>query len=116
MEGFHAVQGETWSVEHCWQVAGERRMRRGSFVLQHLTALLAGLGAFLGLGFLNSGYCVRKHPFPPWGRKKTILLGLSMELYGLQKGFGAGPEKGCEIPASEAVLFDSTCFSVQGQG
>lgn len=34
--------------------------------MQHLTALLAGLGAFLGLGFLNSGYSVRKHPFPPW--------------------------------------------------
>lgn len=38
-----------------------------------------------------------------------------MELDGLQKGFGAGPEKGCESPSSEAVLFDSTCFSVQVQ-
>lgn len=57
---------DIWFVECQWQVVKERRMRRGSFVLQHLSALLSGLGAFLGLGFLNSGYSVRKHPFPPW--------------------------------------------------
>lgn len=83
--------------------------------MQHLTALLAGLGAFLDLGFLNSGYSVRKHPVPPWGRRQDVLLGLPMELSGLQKGFGAGPEKGYESPSSEAVLFDSTCFSVHIQ-
>lgn len=38
-----------------------------------------------------------------------------MELSGLQTGFGAGPEKGYESPASEAVLFDSTCFPVHVQ-
>lgn len=60
------VQAETWFVEHWWQVAEERRMRKGSFVLQHLTAVLAGLGEFLDLGFLNSRYSVRERPFPPW--------------------------------------------------
>lgn len=44
---------------------GERRMRKGNFALQHFTALLARLGAFLGLGFLNSGYSIGKHPSPP---------------------------------------------------
>lgn len=74
-------------MKHWWQVVGKRRMGRGSFALQHLTALQGGLGAFLGLGFLNSGYSVKKTSLPILSfldeGNSTILLGLLMEPDGL---------------------------------
>jgi len=92
-------------------------MRRGNLALQRLTALLAGLGAFLGLGFLNCGRSAGKHPSPHLGKGNgTTLPGLPTELGGLQGGFGGRPEKGCDGPSSEAAFFDSACFSGQGQG
>lgn len=74
-KAFMTIHGEIWFVEHWWQVVEERRMRRSCFLLQHLTALLAGLGAFLGFVVLNSRYFVRKHSFPPWCRKQDHSAG-----------------------------------------